>query len=89
MSTSINVAPSWGQWGNIFYNFARSGERKAVKTLHRDMARALSFAEALSAIWDDLPEELAAQAEGVFRVEMAKQGFAIGVQSETADMAGE
>lgn len=72
---TIDLTPTWGEWGNIFYRFAASGERKTIETLHRDFALAFSCAEAFKTIQRLLPNELSAQAEAVLRAEMVKQGF--------------
>lgn len=77
---TIDVTPTWGEWSNIFYRFAISGERKIVESLHPDMALAFSAAEAFKIIQRILPAELSAQAEAVLRAEMAKQGCPISVQ---------
>jgi hypothetical protein len=67
--------PTWGQWGNIFYRFAVSGERKAIEALRPDFAKALSAAQALHAIQASLSEEQAEIAQKTIHAEMAKQGF--------------
>lgn len=71
----IDVAPSWGEWGNIFYRFALSGERAAVESLHPDMAKAFAAAEAFRAIQDSLNAEQRLRVRGVVETEMRKQGF--------------
>lgn len=72
---TIDVAPTWGEWGNIFYRFAVSGERKIVESLHPDLAKALSAAQAFSAIQASLDVVQLDEATTVFHAEMAKQGF--------------
>jgi hypothetical protein len=73
--THIDLTPTWGQWGNIFYRFAVSGERKPLELLHPDFAKAMSAVQAFHALQDSLTPEQAEKAEAVFRAEMAKQGF--------------
>ena len=46
MPTYIDVTPTWGEWGNVFFRFAVSGESQALAKLHRDFALAMSAAEA-------------------------------------------
>jgi hypothetical protein len=72
---TIDLTPTWGEWGNIFYRFAVSGERKPVESLHPDFAKAFSAAQAFSAIQNSLTAEQLEKADAVFRAEMAKQGF--------------
>lgn len=71
----IDITPSWGEWGNMFYCFALSGERAAVESLHPDMAKALSAAEAFRTIQDCLNAEQLSRAKDVMDAEMRKQGF--------------
>lgn len=71
----IDITPSWGEWGNVFYCFALSGERAAVESLHPDMAKAFSAAEAFRAIQDSLNAEQLSHAKSVMNAEMRKQGF--------------
>jgi hypothetical protein len=72
---TINLTPTWGEWGNIFYRFAVSGETKSTEILHPDFAKAMSAAAAFTAIQDSLTTEQSEKAMSVFRAEMAKQGF--------------
>lgn len=73
----IDLTPSWGEWGNIFYRFALSGERNAVKTLHPDMARAFAFAEAFKFLQPSLTKEQLLQATATIEDEMQKQGLTL------------
>jgi len=75
MPTYIDVTPSWGQWGNTFYNLAATGERKPVRILRRDFARAMSMAEALNALMESLSGEQHETVVSVMQSEMKKQGF--------------
>lgn len=72
---TIDVTPTWGEWGNIFYRFAQLGKRKAVEALHPDLAKALAAAQALSAIQKSLNDEQNACAQAVMASELHKQGF--------------
>jgi hypothetical protein len=74
---TINLTPTWGEWGNVLYCLAISSAEKSLKNLRPDMAKAFAAAEAYRKIQHKLPEDLAAEADAVFRAEMAKQGFAL------------
>jgi hypothetical protein len=69
----IDITPTWGEWGNVFYRFAVSGERKAVETLHEDFARVTAMAEALKVVLPALTVGQAEKVNAVMRAEMAKQ----------------
>ncbi len=71
---TIDMRPTWGEWGNIFYRIAWGGPGDALEKLHPDMAKAFAFAEALGVIWDTLSEEQALKAEAVMEAELQKQG---------------
>jgi hypothetical protein len=72
---TIDLTPTWGEWGNVFWRFAISGEREALKPLRHDMAKALAAAQAFKEIQHSLPDDLYAQVSATFHAEMAKQGF--------------
>lgn len=72
----INLTPSWGEVGNIFYRLAATGEARAVEKMKKEMARAFAACEAYSQLLPTLTPEQAANAKAVFAREMTKQGFA-------------
>jgi hypothetical protein len=85
---TINVAPTWGEWGKIFYLLAVSGERTRVEGLRPDFAKAMAVTQAFHAIQDSLTEEQQEKANAVFRAEMAKQGFSHVEQNGAASKSG-
>lgn len=50
MSTTIDITPTWGEFGNIAIRLAMTKETKALKSLLPDIARAFASAEALKQI---------------------------------------
>lgn len=72
----IDLTPTWGEWGNIFYQMALSGKRSSLEALHPDMAKAFAAAAAFVAIKDSLTDEQRIQANSVLEAEMRKQGVA-------------
>jgi len=70
----IDLTPSWGEWGNLFYQFVLSGERAALEKLHSDMAKAFAIAEAFKEIQDSLSREQFLKAKAVMEAELRKQG---------------
>lgn len=75
MPTYIDLTPTWGEWGNLFYLFASKGEVKQVEILHRDFALAMSAAAALNSITSDLTENQQKVVSAALAAEMKKQGF--------------
>lgn len=73
---TVDLTPSWGEWGNLFYRFALEGNRRSLETLHPDMAKAFALAQAFVAIQDSLTDEQRLQASKVLELEMRKQGVA-------------
>lgn len=72
---SIDVTPTWGEVGNLFYRLALSGEGYSLWWLRRDMAKAFAMAEALRAVLGSLDGAQALHAWDVVVREMKKQGF--------------
>ncbi|WP_034637680.1 hypothetical protein, partial [Desulfovibrio cuneatus] len=77
MPTTIDLTPTWGEWGNVFFVLAASGDEKTIHPLRRDLAYALSAAEALKSISNTLTIDQRNQMDATLRVEMQKQGFTI------------
>ena len=71
---AIDMTPTWGEWGNLFYQFALLGEEAVLKNMHPDMAKAFAFAEAFKAINASLSHEQILKAEAVIEAELQKQG---------------
>ncbi|WMW66626.1 hypothetical protein [Nitratidesulfovibrio liaohensis] len=73
---TVDLTPSWGEWGNLFYRFALEGKRSSLEALHPDMAKAFAAAAAFVAIQGSLTDEQRLQANAVLEAEMRKQGVA-------------
>ena len=73
----IDVTPTWGEWGNVFFTIATAGNPETIRPLRRDLAYALAAAEALKAIVRTLNDEQRNIMDATVRVEMQKQGFTI------------
>jgi hypothetical protein len=71
----IDLTPTWGEWGNLFYLYAVHGERNHLDSMHPDFAKAFSAAQAFTAIRDSLTDEQKKMANLILRTEMVKQGF--------------
>jgi len=70
---TIDITPTWGEWGNIYARFAESGQTDAVRALRADLARAVAGAQALKTLV--LTEEQAATVSKVLVQELGKQGY--------------
>lgn len=70
---TVDLTPSWGEFGLLYARFAESGERDAVAKLRLDLARAMAAAQALLELGDSLTPAQCRLREEVMRREMAKQ----------------
>lgn len=56
---TVDLTPSWGEFGLLYARFAESGERTVVAKLRHDHAVAMAAAEALKQLEESLsPEQL-------------------------------
>lgn len=72
--TTIDLTPTWGEWGNVYAQLAESGETKAVKRLHTDFARAMAACQAFNELQNTLSPEQLAIATATMNAELVKQG---------------
>ncbi|WP_019939899.1 hypothetical protein [Bordetella sp. FB-8] len=72
---TINLTPTWGEWGNVYRRFAESGERKAIVALREDFARAMASTQALQSILHTLTDEQQTIVSRTMTDELSKQGF--------------
>ena len=69
---AIDVTPTWGEIGLLFWRLAMSGERAAVQEMRGEVARAFAGMEVLSRIKSTLTPEQKAVFDEVWKVEQAK-----------------
>jgi hypothetical protein len=72
---TIDLTPTWGEWGNIYRRLAESGERNAVRGLAADFAKAMAACAALQAIRGTLTDDQHAVVARTMVDELTKQGF--------------
>lgn len=72
---TIDITPTWGEWGIIYRRFAESGERKAITALREDLARAMASCQALNVIGKTLTDEQRAIVSRVIVEELTKAGY--------------
>lgn len=72
---TIDITPTWGEWGNFYTRLAASKEVKAIEALRPDLARALAAAQALQAIRGTLNDAQQAIVSSTITAELTKQGF--------------
>lgn len=53
---TIDLTPSWGEVGKLYFRLVESGETAAARAMRPDIAKALAAAEALRAVMDTLSE---------------------------------
>ncbi len=72
---TIDMTPTWGEWGNTYRRLAESREVKALRHLGEDLARAMAAAQALQNIIPTLTGEQQAVVAKTLTEELTKQGF--------------
>lgn len=75
MPKTIDLTPTWGEFGKLYRTFAESGEAKAIKELRSELAKAMAAAQALQAIQSTLTDEQAVIVSKTMTAELTKQGF--------------
>lgn len=69
---TINMAPTWGEVGLLFWRLALSGEIAAVEQMRSEIARAFAGMEVLSRLMSTLTPEQRAVFDEVWQAEQAK-----------------
>ena len=69
---TVDLTPTWSTIGAIYARLAESGEVKACAAYRSEAMRAFAMAQALAAIFDRLPEDLAAEAREICAREVKK-----------------
>lgn len=54
---TIDITPTWSEWGNLYRRFAESGETKAIKHLAPDLKRVFAMTQGFVAIETSLTPE--------------------------------
>lgn len=72
---TIDVTPTWGEIGLLFYRLATSKEVAAIKAGHSEFARAFALAQAVVVLKPTLTDEQQALLAKVITEELTKQGF--------------
>lgn len=72
---TVDLTSTWGEWANVYRNFAESGETKVLRRLREDFARAMAGAEALKVLTNTLTDEQAKLVSETLVAELSKQGF--------------
>lgn len=72
---TIDMTPTWGEWGNIYRRFAESGECEAVRQLRADHARMCAAAQALRNVMDTFDGAQMAITSQTMADELAKAGY--------------
>jgi len=70
---TIDMTPTWGEIGNIFWRLAVTGEARALEKVKEDFAKVFAVVQAFKAL--DLTHDQTVTCKAVMAVEMAKQGF--------------
>lgn len=72
---TIDLTPTWGEAGLLFYRLAVSKEVKALQAAKSEFARAFAAAQALQAISKTLTDEQSAIVAKTIEVEISKFGY--------------
>lgn len=84
---TIDMSPSWGEWGILYLRLAYSNEQKAIRHLQPDMAQCFATMQAYNKLVGTLPPELYAQFEAIRLEELAKLSRALGDGKPVASTA--
>lgn len=69
---AIDLTPTWGEVGLLFWRLALSGEIAAVEQMRSEIARAFAGMEVLSRLMSTLTPEQRAVFDEVWQAEQAK-----------------
>ena len=69
---TIDMTPTWGEIGLLFWRLALSGEQAAIREMRGEFAKAFAGMEVLSKIMSTLTPEQRAVFDAVWKVEQAK-----------------
>ena len=69
---TIELTPTWGEIGLLFWRLALSGEEAAIREMRGEFAKAFAGMEVLSKIMRTLTPEQRAVFDAVWKVEQAK-----------------
>lgn len=72
---AIDITPTWGEMMQQYIRFAESGEKRVVRELRSEVAKAAAAAQALHEILSSLTDEQAATVSVVMVRELGKMGF--------------
>lgn len=72
---TIDLTPTWMQFGVIYERLATSGQHKALDKLRPELMKAMACAEAMSTVLKELPDELKEKVEGIIRGSLEDVGL--------------
>lgn len=72
--TTVNLTPTWGEWGNFYLSLAECGETSAIKHLRADFRKAMAACQAYQDIQGTLTPEQREIASRTMAAELKKQG---------------
>jgi methanogenic corrinoid protein MtbC1 len=75
MSKTIDITPTWGEFGKIYVAMAESKEVKVIRGLRPEVAKAMAAAEALKVVQTTFTEEQHDLAASIIAKELKKQGY--------------
>jgi hypothetical protein len=70
---TIDITPTWSEWGNVYRRFAESGETQAIKALAADLKRVFAMTEGFVEIEDSLTDEQSALFDQAYEKAMKTQ----------------
>lgn len=71
----IDLRISWGEFGNMYLRFAKSGETKVVAELQSEVAKAFASAEAMHMVLGSLTSEQQSIVSQTITAELTKMGY--------------
>ncbi|MBU2769493.1 hypothetical protein HAP94_25850 [Acidithiobacillus ferrivorans] len=75
MSKTIDITPSWGEFGSIYVNLAESKQVDVIRGLRPEVAKAMAAAEALKVVQTTFTEDQHRLVSSIISKELKKQGY--------------
>ncbi len=75
MLKTIDITPTWGEFGGIYVNLAESKQVDVIRGLRPEVAKAMAAAEALKVVQLTFTEDQHRLVSSIISKELKKQGY--------------
>jgi hypothetical protein len=70
---TIDITPTWSEWGNIYRRFAESGETNVTRGLAKDVKNVFAMAQGFVAIESSLTDQQRTAFNDAYQLAMESQ----------------